>query len=72
MFSRICSGEKLYIVQENLFRREGIYCSVESVQERRSIFFSRICSGENEYIVQERRNILFSRICSEEKEYIFQ
>ena len=65
LFSRICSEEKEYIVQENLFRREGKFCSAEYVQKRRNILFSRICSEEKAYIVQERRNIFLIRICSE-------
>ena len=48
-----------------MFRRDGIYCSVKYVQKRRiycsvdyvqekwNILFSRLCSGEMEYIVQQ-------------------
>ena len=59
-----------------MFRIEGIYCSVESVQERWNILFSRICSEEKDILFSRicsgEMNILFSRICSEEKEYIVQ
>ena len=41
-----------------MYRREGIYCTVRYVQERRNTLYSR--------------NILCSRICTEKKEYIVQ
>ena len=42
LFSRICSKEKEYIVQQNMFRRE----KTKSVEKRSNILFNKICSGE--------------------------
>ena len=43
--------------------RDGIYCSVESVQKRRNILFSRICSGKNKQNLF-RREVIYCLIKS--------